>query len=131
MKGYVIFLFVVVVVVVLSVLIEIIYGEVVFIFFFVNVEVILNVYIVKFKKYVIEEKVLDYYIWIQEFYIICENEWIDFKKCGQFFLVDDVFYGLKYIYKVGFEFFGYVGYFDEEIIEKVWRYFDVSFFFMF
>jgi len=88
-----------------------------------NAEVIPNAYIIKFKKHVTESSASDHQMWIQEIHSTRENDRIDLRKRG---IVDDVFRGLKHTYKIGQNFMGYAGHFDDETIEKVRRHPDVS-----
>ncbi|KAK3991181.1 peptidase S8/S53 domain-containing protein [Cladorrhinum sp. PSN332] len=93
-----------------------------------NAEVIPNSYIVKFKKHVNADKASDHHTWIQELHTTkTAKVRTDLKKRGQFPLVDDVFKGLKHTYKIGSDFLGYAGHFDEETIEQVRRHPDVEY----
>jgi cerevisin len=107
--------------------VETIHGDAAPILSSANAEVIPNAYIVKFKKHVTDDKVSDHHTWIQELQTSRENVRLDLKKRGQFPLVDDVFHGLKHTYKLGSEFLGYSGHFDDETIEKVRRHPDVEY----
>jgi cerevisin len=91
-----------------------------------NAEVIPNSYIIKFKKHVTEDSASAHHSWVQEIHTSREMERADLKKRGQFPLVDDVFRGLKHTYKIGQDFMGYSGHFDDEVIEQVRRHPDVS-----
>lgn len=91
-----------------------------------NAEHIPNSYIIKFKKHVSDDSASAHQTWIQEIHTSRETERADLKKRGQLPLVDDVFRGLKHTYKIGRDFVGYSGHFDEEIIEQVRRHPDVS-----
>lgn len=88
-----------------------------------NAEVIPNSYIIKFKKHVTENKASDHQMWIQKLHGNRESVHMDLKKRG---LIEDAFKGLKHTYKIGQEFLGYSGHFDEETIEQVRRHPDVS-----
>ncbi|KAL2262766.1 hypothetical protein VTK26DRAFT_111 [Humicola hyalothermophila] len=92
-----------------------------------NAETIPNSYIVKFKKHVTDDSALAHQSWIQEIHAERENVRADLKKRGQIPLVDDVFRGLKHTYKIGEEFLGYAGHFDDEVIEQVRRHPDVEY----
>lgn len=92
-----------------------------------NAEIIPNSYIVKFKKHVSEDSVSDHHAWIQKIHGEREEVRLDLRKRGQFPLVDDVFRGLKHTYKIGQEFLGYAGHFDDETIEQVRRHPDVEY----
>jgi cerevisin len=89
-----------------------------------NAEVVPNSYIIKFKKHVNDDSATAHQTWIQEVHNFRETERSDLKKRGQ--MVDDVFRGLKHTYKIGQDFVGYSGHFDEDVIEKVRRHPDVS-----
>lgn len=91
-----------------------------------NAEVVPNSYIVKFKKHVKDDSAAEHQTWIQEIHTSRETQRVDLKKRGQMPLVDDVFRGLKHTYKIGEDFLGYSGHFEEEIIEQVRRHPDVS-----
>lgn len=91
-----------------------------------NAEVVPNSYIIKFKKHVTDDSATAHQSWIQEIHSSRETERADLKKRGQIPLVDDVFRGLKHTYKIGQEFLGYSGHFDDEVIEQVRRHPDVS-----
>jgi cerevisin len=91
-----------------------------------NAEHIPNSYIVKFKKHVSDDSASAHQTWIQEIHATRETERADLKKRGQLPLVDDVFRGLKHTYKIGRDFVGYSGHFDDELIEQVRRHPDVS-----
>jgi cerevisin len=91
-----------------------------------NAEVVPNSYIIKFKKHVSDNSAEAHQTWIQEIHTFRESERADLKKRGQMPLVDDVFRGLKHTYKIGQDFLGYSGHFDEEVIEQVRRHPDVS-----
>ena len=88
-----------------------------------NAEVVPNSYIIKFKKHVTDDKVSDHHNWIQKIH----SSRMDLKKRGQIPMVDDVFRGLKHTYKIGQDFMGYSGHFDEDTIEAVRRHPDVSY----
>lgn len=88
-----------------------------------NAEVVPNSYIIKFKKHVTDDKVSDHHTWIQKIH----SSRMDLKKRSQIPMVDDVFRGLKHTYKIGQDFMGYSGHFDEDTIEAVRRHPDVSY----
>jgi cerevisin len=92
-----------------------------------NAEVVPNSYIIKFKKHVTDDSASAHHSWIQEIHTSRESERADLKKRGQIPLVDDVFRGLKHTYKIGQEFLGYSGHFDDEVIEQVRRHPDVEY----
>ncbi|KAM7222869.1 serine protease [Rhypophila decipiens] len=89
-----------------------------------NAEVIPNAYIIKFKKHVSESAASDHQMWIQDIHSSRESVHLDLKKRG---LVDDVFRGLKHTYKIGQNFLGYAGHFDDDTIEQVRRHPDVEY----
>lgn len=91
-----------------------------------NAEHIPNSYIIKFKKHVTESGASDHHSWIQKIHGSREEERLELRKRSQFPLVDDVFRGLKHTYKLGEDFLGYSGHFDDETIEQVRRHPDVS-----
>ncbi|KZL83898.1 subtilisin-like serine protease [Colletotrichum incanum] len=92
-----------------------------------NAEAIPNSYIVKFKKHVSETGAEDHHSWVQQLHSSSQDERLELRKRGQEPLVDDVFHGLKHTYKIGKDFLGYAGHFDEATIEKVRRHPDVEF----
>jgi len=91
-----------------------------------NAEHIPNAYIIKFKDHVNEDSAQDHHSWIQKIHEHREKERVDLRKRGLITVVDDVFRGLKHTYKIGGDFLGYAGHFDEETIEQVRRHPDVS-----
>ncbi|KAK4250990.1 serine protease [Corynascus novoguineensis] len=92
-----------------------------------NAEVVPNSYIIKFKKHVDDSSASAHHAWIQDIHTSRENTRQDLKKRGQVPLVDDVFHGLKHTYKIGQDFLGYSGHFDDETIEQVRRHPDVEY----
>ncbi|KAK4032183.1 peptidase S8/S53 domain-containing protein [Parachaetomium inaequale] len=92
-----------------------------------NAEVVPNSYIIKFKKHVNDNSAEAHQTWIQEIHTFRETERADLKKRGHMPLVDDVFRGLKHTYKIGQDFLGYSGHFDDEVIEQVRRHPDVEY----
>jgi cerevisin len=92
-----------------------------------NAEAIPNSYIIKFKKHVTDNSVTAHQSWIQEIHTSRETERADLKKRGQSQLLDDAFRGLKHTYKIGQDFVGYAGHFDDEVIEQVRRHPDVEY----
>ncbi|KAL2132917.1 hypothetical protein VTI74DRAFT_3166 [Chaetomium olivicolor] len=106
---------------------ETIHGEAAPILSSANAEVVPNSYIVKFKKHVTDDSASAHHSWIQDIHTSRETERADLKKRGQMPLVDDVFRGLKHTYKIGQDFLGYSGHFDEETIEQVRRHPDVEY----
>ncbi|KAA8633244.1 hypothetical protein SMACR_01351 [Sordaria macrospora] len=88
-----------------------------------NAEVVPNSYIIKFKKHVTDDKVSDHHTWIQKIH----SSRMDLKKRSQIPMVDDVFRGLKHTYKIGQDFMGYSGHFDEDTIEAVRMHPDVEY----
>ncbi len=105
---------------------ETIHGDAAPILSSANAEVVPNSYIIKFKKHVSESSISSHHTWIQDIHTSRETERADLKKRGQMPLVGDVFRGLKHTYKIGQDFLGYSGHFDEEVIEQVRRHPDVS-----
>lgn len=88
-----------------------------------------NSYIVKFKKHVTESSAADHHSWIQKIHGDREDERLELRKRGQIPLVGEVadaFKGLKHTLKIGSEFLGYSGHFDDSVIEEVRRHPDVS-----
>jgi len=104
---------------------ETIHGEAAPILSSSNAEVVPNSYIIKFKKHVSDNSAEAHQTWIQEIHTFRETERADLKKRGQ--MVDDVFRGLKHTYKIGQDFLGYSGHFDDEVIEQVRRHPDVEY----
>ncbi|KZL75873.1 subtilisin-like serine protease, partial [Colletotrichum tofieldiae] len=92
-----------------------------------NAETVPNSYIVKFKKHVSETGAEDHHSWVQQLHSSSQDERLELRKRGQEPLVDDVFHGLKHTYKIGKDFLGYAGHFDDATIEKVRRHPDVEF----
>jgi cerevisin len=105
---------------------ETIHGDAAPILSSANAEVVPNSYIIKFKKHVTGDKAESHHTWIQEIHGLQELERADLKKRGQIPIVDDVFRGLKHTYKIGQDFLGYSGHFDDAVIEQVRRHPDVS-----
>jgi len=89
-----------------------------------NAEVIPNSYIIKFKKHVTAGSASDHQMWIQKLHGNRESVHMDLKKRG---LIEDAFKGLKHTYKIGQDFLGYSGHFDDETIEQVRRHPDVEY----
>jgi cerevisin len=85
-----------------------------------------NSYIVKFKKHVTDASASHHHSWIQKIHGAREDERVELRKRGQTPLLEDVFSGLKHTYKIGSDFLGYSGHFDESVIEEVRRHPDVS-----
>lgn len=88
-----------------------------------NAEIVPNSYIIKFKKHVSGDSAAVHQSWIQKLHGEREQARLELKKRG---LVEDVFRGLKHTYKIGQDFMGYSGHFDDEVIEQVRRHPDVS-----
>ncbi|KAI1086657.1 serine protease 2 [Rostrohypoxylon terebratum] len=89
-----------------------------------------NSYIVKFKSHVSEASAADHHSWIQKIHSDREDERLELRKRGQIPLVGDVvdsYKGLKHTLKIGTEFLGYAGHFDDSTIEEVRRHPDVEF----
>lgn len=88
-----------------------------------------NSYIVKFKSHVSPSSAADHHSWVQKIHGDREDERLELRKRGQIPLVGDVvdsFKGLKHTLKIGSEFLGYSGHFDDNTIEEVRRHPDVS-----
>ncbi|KAI0162083.1 peptidase S8/S53 domain-containing protein [Xylariaceae sp. FL1272] len=94
-----------------------------------SAEEIPNSYIIKFKDHVTESSASDHHSWIQKLHGDREDERMELKKRGQFPLGGsvDVFTGLKHTLKIGSEFLGYTGHFDDAVIEEVRRHPDVEY----
>ncbi|KAF6806898.1 subtilisin-like serine protease [Colletotrichum sojae] len=92
-----------------------------------NAEAVPNSYIIKFKKHVSESGASDHQSWVQNIHTSAQDERLELRKRGQEPLVDGVFHGLKHTYKIGKDFLGYAGHFDEDTIEKIRRHPDVEF----
>jgi len=92
-----------------------------------NAEVIPNSYIVKFKKHVTDASVSDHHAWVQELHASREQERMELRKRSEFPMADEIFRGLKHTYKIGEDFMGYSGHFDDEVIERVRRHPDVEY----
>lgn len=94
-----------------------------------SAEEIPNSYIIKFKDHVTEASALDHHSWVQKIHGDRENERMELRKRGQIPLIDDVvdvFSGLKHTLKIGSDFLGYAGHFDDAVIEEVRKHPDVS-----
>ncbi|GJC97381.1 subtilisin-like serine protease [Colletotrichum higginsianum] len=92
-----------------------------------NAETVPNSYIIKFKKHVSDTGAEDHHNWVQQLHSSSQQERLELRKRGQDSLVNDAFHGLKHTYKIGNDFLGYAGHFDEATIEKVRRHPDVEF----
>ncbi|KAI0112954.1 serine protease 2 [Daldinia grandis] len=89
-----------------------------------------NSYIVKFKSHVSDSSAADHHSWVQKIHGDKEEERLELRKRSQIPLVGDVvdsFKGLKHTLKIGSEFLGYSGHFDDSTIEEVRRHPDVEF----
>ncbi|KAI1190746.1 peptidase S8/S53 domain-containing protein [Nemania serpens] len=89
-----------------------------------------NSYIIKFKDHVTESSVSDHHSWVQKIHGNREIERTELRKRGQLPLVGDVadtFSGLKHTLKIGSDFLGYTGHFDDAVIEEVRRHPDVEY----
>ncbi|KAI1764428.1 peptidase S8/S53 domain-containing protein [Hypoxylon sp. FL1150] len=89
-----------------------------------------NSYIVKFKSHVSASSAADHHSWVQKIHGDREDERLELRKRGQIPLVGDAvdsFKGLKHTLKIGSEFLGYSGHFDDNTIEEVRRHPDVEF----
>lgn len=82
-----------------------------------------NSYVIKFKGHVNESSASNHYSWVQQ-----THDALELRKRSQFPLVNDVYRGLSHTYKIGSDFLGYSGHFDDTIIEIVRRHPDVSLF---
>ncbi|KAK0655899.1 subtilisin-like serine protease [Cercophora newfieldiana] len=89
-----------------------------------NAEIVPNSYIIKFKKHVNDDSASGHHMWLQKIHSDREPYRMDLKKRG---LLDDAFKGLKHTYKIGQDFLGYSGHFDDETIEQVRRHPDVEY----
>jgi len=87
-----------------------------------NAEIVPNSYIIKFKKHVSDDSASGHHMWLQKIHDDREPFRMDLRKRG---LLDDAFKGLKHTYKIGQDFLGYAGHFDDETIEQVRRHPDV------
>ena len=105
---------------------ETIHGDAAPILSSANAEVIPNSYIIRFKKHVTHAAAEDHHSWVQEIHSSRADELTELRKRSQISLMDDVFHGLKHTFKLGENFLGYSGHFDEEVIEQVRRHPDVS-----
>ncbi|KAJ0123045.1 hypothetical protein N8I77_010125 [Diaporthe amygdali] len=92
-----------------------------------NAESIPNRYIIKFKKHVTDSHAADHHTWLSSVHSASqESRELELRKRGQFPLVDTVFEGLKHTYKIGGDFMGYAGHFDDATIEEIRRHPDVE-----
>jgi len=89
-----------------------------------NAEIIPNSYIIKFKKHVSHDKAAVHQSWIQQLHGEREEARLELRKRG-FPFSDVAFRGLKHTYKIGQDFLGYAGHFDDDVIEQVRRHPDV------
>lgn len=89
-----------------------------------NAEIVPNSYIVKFKKHVSDNSADSHHLWLQKIHDEREPFRMDLRKRG---LLSDAFKGLKHTYKIGQDFLGYAGHFDDETIEQVRRHPDVEY----
>lgn len=85
-----------------------------------------NSYIIKFKKHVSEASASDHHSWVQKLHGDREDVRLELRKRSQFPMADDVFRGLEHTIKVGSDFLGYTGHFDDHVIEQLRRHPDVS-----
>ncbi|OTA76793.1 hypothetical protein M434DRAFT_402468 [Hypoxylon sp. CO27-5] len=95
-----------------------------------DAEEVPNSYIIKFKSHVTESSAADHQSWVQKIHGDREDERLELRKRGQIPLVGEVvdsFKGLKHTLKIGSEFLGYSGHFDDSTIEEVRRHPDVEF----
>ncbi|ORY55301.1 subtilisin-like serine protease [Pseudomassariella vexata] len=92
-----------------------------------NAEDIPNSYIIKFKKHVTDSSAADHHSWVQKIHGDREVERLELRKRSQIPMADDIFNGLKHTYKIGGDFLGYAGHFDDSVIEEVRRHPDIEF----
>lgn len=90
-----------------------------------DAEEIPNSYIVKFKKHVTDSSASDHHSWIQQLHDDREQARIELRKRGDFSVADEVYRGLSHTYKIGGEFLGYSGHFEDSTIEELRRHPDV------
>ncbi|KAI5861059.1 serine protease 2 [Durotheca rogersii] len=89
-----------------------------------------NSYIVKFKSHVTEASASKHHSWVQKIHSNSEDDRLELRKRSQLPLFGgdaETFGGLKHTLKIGTEFFGYAGHFDDSVIEEVRRHPDVEF----
>lgn len=91
----------------------------------VHAEVVPDSYLVKFKDHVTDDHALEHHSWIQQIHDSNERERVELRKRGQIPILDAVFTGLKHTYKIGDNFLGYSGHFDESVIESIRNHPDV------
>ena len=84
-----------------------------------------NSYIVKFKKHVSDASASDHHSWIQQLHSDREQQRIELRKRGDFSVTDETFRGLAHTFKIGGEFLGYSGHFEDSTIEELRRHPDV------
>ncbi|KAK6085998.1 subtilisin-like serine protease [Seiridium cupressi] len=95
-----------------------------------DAEHIPNSYIIKFKKHVTQSSASDHQSWVQTIHTSSEDtRRIELRKRGQTVLGDEetVFSGLKHAYKIGSDFLGYAGHFDDAVLEQIRRHPDVEY----
>ncbi|RYP87852.1 hypothetical protein DL769_000444 [Monosporascus sp. CRB-8-3] len=86
-----------------------------------------NSYIVKFKKHVTDSAAADHHSWVQQIHTDRQQQRIELRKRDAFSTTNDVFRGLAHTYKIGSDFLGYSGHFDDSLIEELRRHPDVEY----
>lgn len=89
-----------------------------------NAEQVPDSYIVVFKKHVSEAAAAHHHSWVQDIHTELQVQRTELRKRSG--LTTDIFEGLKHTYKIGSDFLGYSGHFDDSIIDQVRRHPDVS-----
>lgn len=105
---------------------ETIHGEAAPVISATNAVEVPDSYIVVFKKHVSEKTASEHHDWVQSVHSEGETQRTELRKRGQFPITSDIFEGLKHTYKIGSDFLGYSGHFDDSVIEKVRNHPDVS-----
>ena len=90
-----------------------------------DAEEIPNSYIVKFKKHVSDSGAADHQSWIQQLHSDREQQRIELRKRGDFSITDDAYRGLAHTFKIGGDFLGYSGHFEDSTIEELRKHPDV------
>jgi len=106
---------------------ETVHGESAPIFSASNAVEVPDSYIVVFKKHVTDKAASDHHSWVQDIHTQGETQRTELRKRSQFPITSDIFEGLKHTYKIGADFLGYSGHFDDSVIEKVRNHPDVEY----
>ncbi|KAI4593460.1 serine protease [Pestalotiopsis sp. 9143b] len=91
-----------------------------------------NSYIIKFKKHVSHDAAQEHHSWVQNVHTTSEEyRQTELRKRGLFSSgsdEDDVVYnGFKHAYKIGSDFLGYAGHFDDSVLNQIRKHPDVEY----